>query len=55
MRTNDAPDLCLVGHEAKCNKAPYQAPVLRVYGAVSQLTAAKGGTKADGASGMNMV
>jgi hypothetical protein len=54
MRTNDDPNLCLVGDEAKCKKAPYQAPALRVYGAVSQLTAAKGGSMADGNSGMSM-
>ena len=54
MRTNDAPDLCLVGDEAKCKKAPYQAPVLRVYGAVSQLTAGQGNSPVDGSSGMGM-
>ena len=54
MRTNDAPDLCLVGDEAKGKNAPYQAPVLRVYGAVSQLTAGQGNSPVDGSSGMGM-
>lgn len=54
MRTNSAPDLGLAGDQAKCKKAPYQAPVLRVYGAVSQLTAGQGNSPVDGSSGMGM-
>lgn len=36
-------------------KLPYVSPKLLVYGSVSKLTMAKGGTLADGNSGMNMV
>ena len=36
-----------VSGEATKKKVPYQAPVLRVYGAVSQWTAGSGGTKGD--------
>ncbi len=39
-----------VSGEATVQRAPYQAPVLRVYGAVSQLTAGNSGTKTDGMS-----
>ena len=51
MNTNNDSALCLTGATAKGIKAPYQAPVLRVLGAVSQLTAGGGGTMVDG---MNM-
>ena len=54
MKTNNDPELRLAGINTKCKKVPYQVPVLRVYGAVNQLTRAKGGTKADGGSGMDM-
>lgn len=52
MKTNIDSGLHFTGANAKDKKAPYQAPVLRVYGAVSQLTAGQGGTMADGGSGM---
>ncbi len=39
-----------VAGEATKPKAPYQTPVLRVYGAVSQLTAGSSGNKMDGMS-----
>lgn len=55
MKTNSDPELRLAGITTKCKKAPYQVPVLRVYGAVNQLTRAKGGSLSDGSSGMNML
>jgi hypothetical protein len=51
MKTNKDSGLRLTGATAKGIKAPYLAPVLRVYGAVNQLTAGGGGTMVDG---MNM-
>ena len=36
-------------------KLSYTSPKLLVYGSVSKLTMAKGGTKADGQSGMDML
>lgn len=54
MKADAEPVVRFAGVSAKGERAKYQAPILRVYGAVSQLTAAKGGTKADGNSGMNM-
>lgn len=50
MKTKNDPDLRVSGIDAKCNKAPYQTPALRVYGAVTQLTAGQTGTMADGGS-----
>jgi hypothetical protein len=50
MKTKNDSGLHLLGVNAKDKKAPYQAPVLRVYGAVSQLTAGNSGTMADGGS-----
>jgi len=47
MITNNDPPLPSVGINAKCKKAPYLAPVLRAYGAVSQLTAGGGSMMAD--------
>jgi hypothetical protein len=52
MTNGNAPDRRLAGDEANHNKTPYHAPVLRVYGAVSQLTRGQNGTNADGQSGM---
>ena len=54
MNTTGDPDRHVTGANAKCKKAPYQAPVLRVYGAVNQLTAGSGGSGADMASQMMM-
>ena len=40
--------------DAQSQKIPYQNPKLVIFGSVSSLTMAKGGTMADGNSGMNM-
>jgi hypothetical protein len=53
MKTKNDPDLRVSGIDGKCNKAPYQTPALRVYGAVSQLTAGGGGSMTDGANTMH--
>ncbi len=47
MKTKNDPDRRVTGVNAKCKKAPYQAPVLRVYGAVNQLTAGTSGNRRD--------
>lgn len=53
MNTNNDSAPRLTGATAKGMKAPYQAPVLRVFGAVSQLTAGGGGTMTDGVNSMH--
>jgi hypothetical protein len=51
---DSVPDLA--GANVKCKKAPYHAPVLRVYGVVSQLTTGASGLLGDsGAMSMVMV
>jgi hypothetical protein len=50
MKTKSDSGLRLTGMNAKVNKAPYQAPVLRVYGAVNQLTAGGGSHNGEGGS-----
>jgi hypothetical protein len=47
MNTTSDPDCRLAGANAKCKKAPYQAPVLQVYGAVKWSTAGSGGNVRD--------
>ena len=52
MKTKNDPDRRVTGINVKCKKAPYQAPVLRVYGAVNQLTAGNSGSGSDRSSMM---
>ena len=47
MKTKSDPDRHVTGVDAKCKKAPYQTPVLRVYGAVHTLTAGQSGSGND--------
>jgi hypothetical protein len=47
MNTKNDLDRLVTGINVKCKKAPYQAPVLRVYGAVKQLTAGSSGNRRD--------
>lgn len=47
MNTKNDLGLHLTGVNTEYQKTLYQAPVLRVYGAVSQLTAGNNGTTAD--------
>ena len=50
MKTNNDSGLHLTVVNFKDNKTPYQAPVLRVYGAVNQLTAGGASNGTDGNS-----
>jgi hypothetical protein len=50
MNTTRDPDHRVPSLSVKGKKAPYQAPVLRVYGAVNQLTAGRNGSGTDSSS-----
>ena len=50
MKSRNDPDRHVTGANAKCKKALYQAPVLRVYGAVNRLTAGRAGSGNDRSS-----